>query len=99
MPTDWIERSPGVRYCSTVSLSIVPSSSLRYSCCTEPLPKLRVPMTIARSRFLSAPATISDAEAEPLLTSTTIGKLVSPSLRSARRGLRWPPLTVVTSVP
>jgi hypothetical protein len=31
------------------------------------LPKLRVPMISARSRFLSAPATISEAEAEPLL--------------------------------
>ena len=41
--------------------------------CTEPLPKVCVPMMMARLWSCSAPATISEAEAEPPLTSTTIG--------------------------
>ena len=40
--------------------------------CTEPLPKVCVPSTTARLWSCSAPATISEAEAEPALTSTTI---------------------------
>jgi hypothetical protein len=35
--------------------------------CTEPLPNERVPMTAARLWSCSAPATISEAEAEPPL--------------------------------
>jgi hypothetical protein len=51
--------------------------------CTEPLPKDRVPMTLARSWSLSAPATISEAEAEPPLISTTTGlPLVKSPLRA-----------------
>src|ERR1041384_5905755 len=41
--------------------------------CTEPLPKVCVPMTVARLWSWRAPATISEAEAEPPFTSTTIG--------------------------
>ena len=41
--------------------------------CTEPLPKVLLPRTTARRWSCSAPATISDAEADPPLTSTTIG--------------------------
>jgi hypothetical protein len=41
--------------------------------CTEPLPKVCAPMTVARLWSCSAPATISLAEAEPSLTSTTSG--------------------------
>src|SRR5829696_9656006 len=41
--------------------------------CTEPLPNERVPSTVARLWSCSAPATISDAEAEPPLISTTNG--------------------------
>ena len=41
--------------------------------CTEPLPKLRVPRMVARWRSCSAPATISEAEAEAPLTSTITG--------------------------
>ena len=50
--------------------------------CTEPLPKDRVPMMVARLWSCSAPATISDAEAEPPLISTTIGL---PLVRSPGR--------------
>ncbi|MND07857.1 hypothetical protein D3C83_301180 [compost metagenome] len=39
--------------------------------CTEPLPKVCVPITVARLWSCSAPATISEAEAEPPFTSTT----------------------------
>ncbi len=41
--------------------------------CTEPLPNVCVPMIVARWWSCSAPATISEAEAEPPFTSTTIG--------------------------
>ena len=41
--------------------------------CTEPLPKLRVPTITARLWSCNAPATISEAEAEPELISTTNG--------------------------
>src|SRR6218665_2425220 len=41
--------------------------------CTEPLPKVWLPMMVARWWSCSAPATISLAEAEPSLTSTTSG--------------------------
>ena len=41
--------------------------------CTEPLPKLRVPTITARLWSCSAPATISEAEAEPELISTVKG--------------------------
>ena len=41
--------------------------------CTEPLPKVCVPMIVARLWSCSAPATISEADAEPPFTSTTIG--------------------------
>ena len=54
---------------------------------TEPLPNDWVPMTIARRWSCRAPATISDAEAEPPLISTTIGR---PSTMSPGRALkRW----------
>ena len=54
---------------------------------TEPLPKVWVPRTTARLRSWSAPATISDAEAEPPLTRTTIGT-VSTSGGSFSRSRR-----------
>ena len=41
--------------------------------CTEPLPNERVPMMVARLWSCSAPATISEAEAEPPLINTTSG--------------------------
>ena len=65
--------------------------------CTEPLPNERVPSMVARVWSCSAPATISEAEAEPPLISTTIGlplatspgwalkRCVSSALRAAGR--------------
>jgi hypothetical protein len=47
--------------------------------CTEPLPNDLVPSTIDRRWSCSAPATISEAEAEPPLIRITIGL---PSIRS-----------------
>gem|GEM_PF-4354693 len=44
--------------------------------CTEPLPKVRVPTMLARLWSCSAPATISEAEAEPVFTSTTSGTVL-----------------------
>ena len=52
--------------------------------CTEPLPNERVPITVARLWSCSAPATISDAEAEPPLISTMIGL---PLVRSPGAGV------------
>jgi hypothetical protein len=46
--------------------------------CTEPLPKVWLPMMVARLWSCSAPATISLAEAEPSLTSTTSGTFLRP---------------------
>ena len=45
----------------------------RVMVCTDPLPKERTPMTVARPWSWSALATISEAEAEPPLMSTTMG--------------------------
>ena len=49
--------------------------------CTEPLPNDRVPMTVARLRSCNAPATISDADADPPLIKTISGLPL----------VRWPP--------
>ncbi len=110
-PTPWIEMSPGVRYCAVVSLRPSLSSSdlspneigdwMSNSTCTEPLPNVPSPMTTPRSRFLSAPATISDALAEFWLTSTATGTLGSWSLLVAVSSLRCAPPTptIDTSVP
>ena len=55
-----------------VSLSPEPSSS-SITVCTDPLPKVGVPISTARLWSCSAPATISEAEALPAFTSTTTG--------------------------
>src|SRR3954451_17491574 len=55
--------------------------------CTEPLPKVRVPIRVARLWSRKAPATISEAEAEPPLISTTSGL---PFVMSPPRAVkRW----------
>lgn len=50
--------------------------------CTEPLPNERVPISVARLWSCKAPATISDAEAEPPLIRTTsglpLGRIAAP---------------------
>ncbi|MCY1182350.1 hypothetical protein D9M73_229090 [compost metagenome] len=53
--------------------------------CTEPLPKLSVPISTPRFWSCRAPATISAAEALPPLINTTIG---TPSLASAGSALK-----------
>ena len=58
---------------------IAPSSCTGMIVCTEPLPKLWVPMITARWWSFIAPATISEALAEPPLITTAIGL---PSVRS-----------------
>jgi len=72
IPTPWIETSPGVRYWAMVSLRAEPSWK-SYRTWTDPLPKVSCPTIRARSWALSAPATISLAEALPPFTSTTMG--------------------------
>ncbi len=55
--------------------------------CTEPLPNERVPISVARLWSCSAPATISEAEADPPLISTTSGL---PFVMSPPRAVkRW----------
>src|ERR1700761_1372145 len=51
--------------------------------CTDPLPNERVPIRVARLWSCSAPATISEADADPPLISTTRGL---PLMRSPPRG-------------
>ncbi len=74
-----MERPLGVKYLAVVSFSAAPLL-MGMMVCTEPLPNVFVPMTIARPLSCRAPATISDAEAEPPLTSTTMGAPSSVSL-------------------
>ena len=50
---------------------------------TEPLPNVRVPTKVARLWSCSAPATISEADAEPPLINTMTGL---PLVRSPGRG-------------
>ena len=64
MPLPWMERPFGVKYFAVVSRRPDPSES-GMMVCTEPLPKLCVPITMARPQSCSAPATISEAEALP----------------------------------
>src|SRR3982751_2620134 len=52
--------------------------------CTEPLPKVRVPIRVARLWSCSAPATISEADADPPLIRTTSGL---PLIRSPARAV------------
>ncbi|MNP60529.1 hypothetical protein D3C76_1556220 [compost metagenome] len=79
MPWAWIERPFGVKYSAVVSFS-ARSLASGSTVCTEPLPKLSVPISTARFWSCRAPATISDAEALPPLIRTTSG---TPSLASA----------------
>ena len=60
--------------------------------CTEPLPKLCVPTTTARLWSCNAPATISEAEAEPALIRTVIGMVFSSAGNPANGSL---PLVVM----
>ena len=53
--------------------------------CTDPLPKLRSPITTARCWSCSAPATISDADADPESIKTTTGAPLARSPGSAKK--------------
>ena len=69
-------RPLGRKYSPTVMSSAPPLESGSTSWKT-PLPNVRVPTTVARLRSCSAPVTISDADADWRLTSTTTGTFVS----------------------
>ena len=88
MPLPWIDRPFGVKYFAVVSRSPEPSDS-GMIVCTEPLPKVCVPTIVARPQSWSAPATISDAEALPWLTSTTIGISGTGFLAWAVKRMFW----------
>src|SRR5213594_4138975 len=63
----------GVKYLAVVKRRADPSGNC-ITFCTEPLPKVVSPTTIARCKSLSAPATISEPLALPSFTKTTSGK-------------------------
>ena len=59
--------------------------------CTRPFPQLVWPAMTARSWSCSAPATISDADAEPLLRRTTTGMREWVFLPGAEKLCSWAP--------
>ncbi|MNT07713.1 hypothetical protein D3C72_1424280 [compost metagenome] len=69
--------------------------------CTEPLPKVRLPITRARLLSRKAPASTSDALAEPASTSTTTGASFnrSPGVASKRASLMLMRPRVLTMLP
>ena len=73
MPLAWIERPDGVKYRAVVNRNAPLSAPNGMMVCTEPLPNERVPTSVARLWSCSAPATISEAEAEPPLINTISG--------------------------
>ena len=83
--------------CAMVSFSAEPSS-LSYSTCTEPFARSAwLLMMTARSRFFSAPATISDAENRGAIDERPSGKL--GRRRCPLRAALLAKPTVVTMVP
>ena len=74
-------RLVGVSQFAVVSRKPPLSSSSWVHCWTVPLPNVFVPTSVARPRSWSAPATISDADADPPSTSTTswiVGSVATP---------------------
>src|SRR6185437_15736318 len=69
-PTLWIQRLFGVSHFSTVSFT-PPTWPRSYHSWTVPLPNDVSPISCARPRSCSAPATISAADAVPLSIRTT----------------------------
>ena len=57
--------------------------------CTEPLPKLVRPMTVARLWSCSAPETISEAEAEPPLMSIWSNQPIGRCRRAGTSPINW----------
>ena len=91
-PSSWA-RAPSARACSRrSSRSTTAARSISWK---TPLPKVRVPTSLARLRSCSAPATISAADAVPWSTSTTTGTLarigspVALKRAAAACGRRW----------
>ena len=72
IPFAWIDLPDGVKYLAVVSFNPKPSCKLSIDW-TEPLPKDSSPIIKALLWSWSAPATISEADAEPLFINTTIG--------------------------
>ena len=81
IPFFCIDLPEGVKYLAVVILK-APYGFTGIIVCTEPLPKDCVPKIIALLWSCKAPATISDAEAEPPFIRTTSGKplITSPGL-------------------
>ena len=73
MPCAWMERPDGVKYRAVVRRRAPFPWPRGIMVCTEPLPNDRVPTIVARFWSCKAPATISDAEAEPPLIRTING--------------------------
>ena len=71
MPAPWIQVLFGVSHFAIVSRKPPLSPSSCVHCWTVPLPNVLLPTSVALPRSWSAPATISDAEADPPSTSTT----------------------------
>jgi hypothetical protein len=78
-PCSEIERPFGVSHLATVTFRDVSSVTGRSSW-TDPFPKVFCPTIVAILYSFSAPDSISAAEAEPLSTNTTNGKLSLNSL-------------------
>ena len=71
MPVPWIQVLFGVSQRAIVNRKPPWSPSSCVHCWTVPLPYVVEPTIVARPRSWSAPATISEADAEPPSTSTT----------------------------
>jgi hypothetical protein len=68
-----LDRAASVKYRAVVNRSAPLPGPSGMMVCTEPLPNERVPTSVARLWSCSAPATISEAEAEPPLISAMTG--------------------------
>ena len=81
MPVPLIHTLSGVSHLAVVSRKPPWSSSSCVHCWTVPLPKVVAPTSVARPRSRSAPATISDADADPpSMRATTLidGSVAAP---------------------
>src|SRR3989344_6713535 len=90
----------GSTHCATVRFTEEPSRNSSI-CCTVPLPNVFSPMSFTPRLSRSAPARISEAEAEPLLTTMTTGNFERAALPWAINSSLSPFLNTsfTTSVP
>ena len=79
-----LDRAAGGSEVRAVVSFRAPKVPIGITVCTEPLPNEREPRSVARLWSCNAPATISEAEAEPPLISTISGL---PFVRSPGRAL------------